>query len=356
MIVLVLLVILGAPTTQDGSTYARSPTGYRHWYDYMAQQGVAVKRWQRNYEQLKDTGQTLIQIWGSRSDSPNLRDQQLIQTWVKKGNTLITLSWNGRVTAAPFSSQLSSSVGAVLIDTTRRYRLKPQQHQRAELEDRSGSVVWSQSAGQGRWIISTYPWLAANVYEGANYKFLASLARRQGGTIWVDEWLHGHQEQVADGWETTSHYQGVFDYLRQTPVVAIAAQMALVILLLAWGQNNRFGPTLSIQAPEASNSEQYIQALAGVLHKTGQTDFVLKLLGQQLRQQLSAILGLGAEAGQGQFLPDDAILAEQWALRTGRSPQELLELFNQAGQTYRLKDPELLAWVGKAESILRGMP
>lgn len=353
--VLGLLVLIGAPVTQDGSTYGRSPTGYRNWYETLQQQEQPVQRWQRSYTQLQGTGQTLIQIWGKRSPTPDPTDQVVIADWVREGNTVISLAWNGRVTAAPFSTQLPSPVGAIQIDTRRRHSLEPKKQETAELEDEWGAVLWAEPMGAGEWIHSTYPWLAANAYDpqSPNSQWLNILAARRGGPIWVDEWLHGHRDPVTSQTQAgVPRYQGVFDYLRQTPLAAIAAQILLLLLLLLWGKNIRFGPPLSLKAPEIANSEQYIQALAGVLNHAGHTDFVLQQLGQQLRQQLALLLGLTADNAQSQTLPEDPVLAEQWATQTGHSPQELLEVLHPTQANRALSDRELLTWLDKAAAIL----
>ncbi len=353
--VVVLLILAAAPVPQDGSTYERSPTGYRTWYETMRQQGVPVQRWQRNYQQLQGTGQTLIQIWGGRSTPPSGWDQNQIQAWVAKGNTLITLAWNGPVTDAPFASQLSSPVGPVLIETRRRYLAKAGADIQVQLEDQVGVVVWTQSLNRGQWVQATYPWLAANVYEGqsANYQFLKTLATQQQGTIWIDEWLHGHRDPIAaTGSGPSARNTTIYEFLWQTPLSAIAAQAVLVLLLLIWGGNLRFGPLLDLKPPVVDNSEQYIQALGGVLNNAGHTDFVLQHLGQRLRQQLAQALDLTLDPRQNGSLPEDTLLANQWAAHTGRQPQELLEVLQQTTQNRRLSDRELLAWVGKAAAIL----
>lgn len=357
ILVVVLLVLTGAPSVQDGSTYLRSPTGYSQWYQYMQQGGAPIQRWQRDYKQLQGSHQTLIQIWGNRSTPPDLTEAE-IETWLRQGNTLITLTWRGRVTAAPFSSQLDSAVGPVTIDTTRRQRLQLQNQEQANLEDASGTVVWQQSVGKGERIAATYPWLAANAYNGQarNYQYLATLARQRGGQIWIDEWLHGYRDPDSQaGIAGKQKYRNLVDFLSRTPIAAIAFQIMFVILLAIWANNRRFGPIEPIAEPQPTNSEQYMQALAGVLNQAGQRAFVVTLLQQRLRYQVATRLGLAARESQGQSLRDDADLAVQWASRSGRSPQELEQLLVQSSGKQRFTDQDLLAWVSKAESILRGL-
>ena len=355
LLVLSLLVLVGAPNPQDGSTYSRGLTGYRSWYERMQQQDLPIKRWQRPYEQLSGTDQTLLQIWGGGQEPPKGPEQAAIRTWVEQGNTVITLFWQGRATAAPFASALESSAGLVQVETTRRHQ--PHKNNVALLADDYGEVVWSQPHGQGKTVETTYPWLAANVFADreANFNFLRDLAQTQGGTIWVDEWLHGYRDPGVQS-EALPQDQTLLDYLGRTPLAVIALQGGLMILVLIWGQNHRFGVPVSTTPPTPDNSSQYIQALAGTLNQAGHTEFVLGLLSVELRQILGVRLGLVASYGDQQVLPQDQQLANQWSETTGRPAQELLELLEQGRQTRRRSDRDLLNWVTRAESILRETP
>lgn len=366
---LLILVLLGAPPPQEGSTYSRSLTGYRSWYDYARQQELPIQRWQRPYSELAGTGHTLIQVWRNQPAKPLGReDIYQIQDWVKQGNRLILLSWEnpycsfercpqGDVTTAPFSSQLDHAGQTVRIQTTRRHQLKS--GDRPELKDAYGSVVWSHVQGEGTITYATYPWIGANIFvdQPGNYRFLAELAQGSGGKIWIDEWIHGHRDPPPpNAAPEPSPPEDVFSYLNRTPVALLAAQMVLLLLLLIWGHNHRFGAVQQAKAPVQNNSEQYIQALGAILNQADQTGFVLSQLRDILRHTLASQLGLTQSYGTRDLLPPDPDLAHQWAAMTGRPAQKLLELLEQAGQTQPLSDRQLLDWVSQAESILRGSP
>jgi hypothetical protein len=359
---LLLVIFLVAPVAREGSTYERSPTGYNNWFVYMKQQGITVRRWQLDYSELTGTGKTLIQI--QPRETPLDSNESSTFSWVGKGNTLIRLSWRGEMVGSTFASQLESPVGEVLIETRRRSKRIDKQEE-ALLQDADGVVVWSRPLEKGQIINCLYPWLAANAYDGRglkNYeylKYLTTLAQQQGGEIWVDEWLHGYRDRQPRPQAQAERYSDVFDYLRQTPLAAMLAQTVLIIVLLTFGQNQRFGGILNPKTPQPDNSERYIQALAGVINNARHTDFVLEHLGERLRRQLAVGLGLTSERS-GQLPPDDQLVAA-WTQATQRSPQNLLKLLqasqkSEVGQeTRRLSDQDLLAWVSNAESILRGV-
>lgn len=352
-VVLVVLLAVSAPDQQAGSTYSRSNKGYRNWYDYMVEQGHLIKRWQKPYSQLQGKNQTLIRITPSletaREQAPSWDG---FPSWVEQGNTVILLTWDGPVTAAPFSSDLTSDVGPVRIDTTRRKPLDSPY--RSNLQDAYGNVVWSQSFGKGQMIFASYPWIGANIYadQGENYSFLEQLVA-QTGTIWMDEWLHGYRDEQNQASEDRRNPENLWLYFAQTPIAAMAAQLLLLTLAWIWGHNHRFGLPLQLLPESKDNSQQYIQSLAGTLNHANQHELVLTQLSQYLRQSLAQRLGL--TSGLDRQLPPDKALAAQWSMVSGRNEQELLELLQQLGQK-TLTDRTLLDWVNKADAILQDIP
>lgn len=352
--ILLILLVVSAPNLQEGSTYSRSTKGYRSWYDYMVEQGHPIDRWQKPYTQLQGQNQTLIRITANleeaREQSPSW---QGIETWVEQGNTVIFLTWDGQVSATPFSSDLTSEVGPVRIETTRRQTI-PSKDQ-SKLQDDFGSVVWSQSLGKGQMIFATYPWIGANIYadQPGNYPFLEQLIS-ETGPIWMDERLHGYRDEQSQSEEDHRNPTNLWLFFAETPIAAMAAQSILLLLLWIWGHNHRFGLPLHLPQTSKDNSQQYIQALAGTLNHANQQELVFSQLSQYFRQTLANRLGL--RSGPTEQLPTDTTLATQWSIATGRNDQELIELLQLAGQPSARTDRELLAWVSQADTILQDIP
>jgi hypothetical protein len=350
---LILIVTAVAPPSYPkGSSYDNALGGYAQWYRFMEAQHHPVKRWRRAYSQLAGTGQTLIQAADVEgSQSPELGAPEILD-WVKNGNTLIELSWAGGVTGAPFLSDLPTPQGAVRIETTRRYGRSD--FDEVLLKDAFGGVIGLEPVQKGEVIKIAYPWMGAGNYadRGANFQVLADLATQRRGTIWVDEWIHGYRDLQPTPVLAEGETQDLWDYFAQRPIAVMAGQGVLLLLLLLWGQNQRFGAQIRIAPPPRNSSEQYIQALADTLNTHGHTEYVLALLGQSLRDRLKSRLSLvGADlAGDG-----DGAIAAQWATVTGRPASELLELLEQSSVQKRLRDSELLTWVQQADTILRGL-
>jgi hypothetical protein len=343
--VIVLVTLIAAPSTSQlnsGSTYSRAPDGYGAWYAFIQQRGTPLQRWQKPFSDLlqKEGPITLLRV-NSQTGRPALDKEE--QEWVKKGDTLVILGVQGQVTEAPFSTRQLSSVGSVKIDTRRRQQLKGEQRQ-LTLGDRFGAVVWQEQLGKGRAIFSTTPHLAANAYQDylGNYTYLAQ-SIDNGNSLFVDEYIHGYKDPAVRESEAERDW---VTYLAQTPLFPALLQGGVVLLVLIWAQNRRFGPPVALDPPVVDNSKAYIQALAGVLQKAECSEFVLDVVGKEEQLQLQKALGLG------QF-PDHQTLVNAWVQQTGRSATELEQLLRLQSQKRRMSDKDLLDWLEKWQTVRR---
>ena len=357
LLALVLLSLFAAPRTaplQSGSTYGHAPDGYGAWYAYMQQQGAPIQQWRKPLQQLIEPGKINDTIPISVSAAPRSASQSepltLLQInpgsnwwtgtpsddWFKQGNVLVRLGVHPRLTEAPFRSTLDSPVGKITIATSRRS--SPNQ---ALLKDQYGAVVWQEAIGKGQIIYAATPYLAVNAYqdEPGNFKFLAQLVTAPGQPIYVDEYLHGYKDR-----ETIAHEAkgGVLAYLAKTPLILIAIQAGVILLVLIWGKNQRLGAPLKLVEPQPDNSQAYIQALATVLRKAGSSDFVMDTIGKAEQLNVQRSLGLGAD------LLEPQTVIEAWR-QQGRSMEELESVLLRHER--RLGDEKLLTWIRAIEAV-----
>ncbi|MEJ1933367.1 DUF4350 domain-containing protein [Nostoc sp. NIES-2111] len=371
--VIILLSFLAAPNTKlyTDSTYSRAADGYGAWYAFMQKQGVTIQRWQKPLAKLDNEKQpaTLLRVF-SYLRPPELDPEEL--DWLEGGNNLVILGVKARVSAANFHTMQESPVGKVKIGTARRFQeAKPAQ---VLLGDRFGAVVWQEeynrgkaiyastsyldtdnfnaeveadNDGKGKVIYATTPYLAANAYQDniSNFKYLASLVNQKGKIIFVDEFIHGYKD--ADVKE--SEGQGdLISYFARTPVVVILVQAGILLLILIWAQNRRFGKPQALTTPVIDNSQAYIQALAGVLHKAECSDFVVDIVGKEEQLQLQKALGLGT------VLLEPQTLINIWAEKTGKPTTELDAVLKLQQRKRRLSEGELVNWLAKWRN-LRGI-
>ncbi|WGV25895.1 DUF4350 domain-containing protein [Halotia branconii] len=344
--VIILLTLIAAPNSSkinNGSTYNRAADGYGAWYAFMQKQGTTIQRWQKPFSELKKQPSpiTLLQVY-SILRPPILAHEE--REWVEKGNTLIILGVNSQVTAADFNTMQKSSFGDVKIATRRRYaKANPQ---KVALGDRFGAVVWEKKYDQGKVIFSTTRYLAANAYQDnlSNFQYLASLVTNKNQPVFVDEYIHGYKD--ADVRQTEG--QGnLLNYFIKTPVLPILVQIGVLLLVLIWAKNRRFGQAVALDTPVVDNSEAYIQALAGVLQKAESSDFVVEMLGKEEQLQLQKALGLG------QIPLEHQTLINHWVEKTGASTAELDAVLKLQSRKRRMSEPDLLSWLGKWQIVRR---
>ncbi len=365
---LILLTLFLAPSSgnlrQRGSTYSLAPDGYGAWYALMEQRGTPVNRWQQPLEALLNPSGPVAQRYATPETSLLSGALTLVRIsngleplspepeWVKAGNTLILLGVNPPATPALFTSDLDSLTGKVRIQTSRRATIAGQSSLQPKLQDTFGAVVWTESLGKGTVIYASTPYLAANAYQdfAANYRFLTELVTQPGHPIWIDEYMHGYQDPpIKDeaGNPIAGAERSLFTYLLNTPLSLLALQTLVVLLVLLWGQNRRLGPPDVVPHPVQDNSEAYIQALAGVLHKAGCSDFVLETLGKAEQLEIQQALGLGTLP-----LPPDTLIAA-WERQTGHSSEVLSALLKTASRHRRISEPDLLRWVDQMQMVKR---
>ena len=362
---IILLTLLFAPVGSEqrsGSTYDRSPSGYGAWYAYMQEQGKPLKRWQQPAEALfqpngeagtdstpnrkiarPQTPITLLRI------DTDIELSAASEAWVKQGNVLVLVGAiaDASVTQAPFTSDVASPGGIVRIATSRRYR--PSSESTPLLQDSFGTVVSQQNLGKGRLISVITTDLAANAYQDfrANYELLAKLVTEPSYPIWVDEYLHGYKDSEEQN--NTAGEADLFSYLMRTPLSVLAIQAIAFLLVLIWGQNRRLGLPERVEAPTVNNSEAYIQALAGVLHKAGGSEFVLETLGKAEQLDIQKALGLGTSP-----LPIDDLIAA-WS-QHGQPADPLQTLLRTAARHRRVSEAELSQWLETMNTVRSQLP
>ncbi|MGK7943975.1 MAG: DUF4350 domain-containing protein [Microcystaceae cyanobacterium] len=350
LVVVLLLLLIFAPTQSSvtrGSTYGRQPADYGAWYQWMSARNIKVNRWRKPWQDLPtDQPLTLIRVYGSLIDQLEESEQK----WVEKGNTLILLGVRQPATSAPFKSFPLSAVGKVVVQTTRRYNgsfLKISAvKSETLLGDRFGAIVarlrWE---NRGQLIVATTPSIGANAYQDSevNYDFLREIVTQPGYPIYIDEYLHGHRDQ-----DTLTEEVGatLWSYLQKTPLWLVFIQLMVIVTVMLWAKNRRFGRLQALVSPRVNNSRSYIDGLASVLEKADQNEFVIKMIIEDEKNKLSDRLGIQLE-----YDGSLSALIEAWSQKTGKSTQELRSLLQFPQSQSRVKRSDLAQWLEKWQQI-----
>ena len=374
---LLLFTLLAAPNNprSDGSTYSRSPEGYGAWYAYVQRSGQPIDRWQKpltvlfgrpdypqsDVQDISDTASqtnsqtsiraTLIQISSEPDDFPRLD-----RRWIEQGNRVIligTRKGKTQLTNATFQSEVPVNFGSptnpqsgiLKIATTRRRQTSNLQ---TLVSDSHGTLVWRTAIGSGE-IISILPtFLAANAYqnEAQNFAYLQDLT--QGDRILMDEYIHGYRDPETAAIEGKGDLSTFF---AKTPIALIFLQTLVILSVLIYGKNWRFGEIRSLHPPILNNSRAYIQALAGILQKANSTNFVTSTLSQAELKKLQRTLGLGTSA------IDPETILKTWTEQTGRSATEFREAFlssfSHKDRHQKPSEAELTQWLTKIQTIMK---
>jgi Domain of unknown function (DUF4350) len=362
IIVLIAIVnALGGGERLKGSSYSSEPQGYGAWYQQMVDKGVAIERWRKPATRVFDkypSGTTLLQV---NSGQENFSLDLLDKKWIKNGNTMVILGADALSNDIEFSQNLTSPQGQVKIETTRRFRVTDVSSSYFDLptvptsivSDDHGAVVWQSSIGKGKLILATTPYLAANAYQDstANYELLTALTGNQQRIV-VDEYLHGYREprnpsdHLNPAYPSDGEGGGLISYFGKTPFFIAFVNICLVLGILVWQQNRRFGAVVIPQPPQVDNSVAYIQALGGILRQAQSSEFVLQNIGKAEQLKLQRLLGLGNKQ-----LVDRQTLIDAWLAQTKLPATDLPVILQLAPSNQPFTEAELQQWLSKLQTM-----
>jgi Domain of unknown function (DUF4350) len=361
--IIVLITVVNAMGGGDrlkGSSYSLEPQGYGAWYQQMVDKGVAIERWRKPTAKVFNkysSGTTLLQI---NSGLEEFSLAPLEKKWIENGNTLVILGADALSNDIEFSQNLASPQGQVKIETTRRFKATDSASSYFKLpsiptsivSDDYGAVVWQSSIGKGKLILATTPYLAANAYQDstANYELLTALTGNQQRIV-VDEYLHGYREPRKPGNplnpddpQRDGEGDGLMSYFAKTPFFVAFVNICLVLGVLVWQQNRRFGAVIIPQPPQVDNSVAYIQALGGILRQAQSSEFVLQNVGKAEQLKLQQLLGLGNKQ-----LVDRQTLVDAWLVQTKLPAADLPVILQLAPGTFT--EAELQQWLNKLQAM-----
>jgi Domain of unknown function (DUF4350) len=360
-ILVTIVSALGGNDRLKGSSYSLEPQGYGAWYQQMVDKGVAIERWRKPAARVFDkypSDTTLLQV---NSELAKFSLDPPDKKWIENGNTLVILGLEAESNDIEFSQNLASPQGQVKIETTRRFRVTDVSSSYFNLptvptsivSDDHGAVVWQSSIGKGKLILATTPYLAANAYQDskANYDLLTALTGNQQRIV-VDEYLHGHRDARKSGdplnpddpQRPDGEGDNLMSYFTKTPFFVAFVNICLVLGLLVWQQNRRFGAVIIPQPPQVDNSVAYIQALGGILRQAQSSEFVLQNIGKAEQLKLQQLLGLGNKQ-----LVDRQTLIDAWLVQTKLPAADLPVILQLAPGTFT--EAELQQWLSKLQAM-----
>jgi hypothetical protein len=368
------------------STYHSGPTGTRAFYDYLSESGHKVMRWRETSEKLLGSSgekvTTLVII--GRTQLPFTADEiTSLLSWVKRGGQLLLIDRQPEEELLPrsgkwmlASSQLEfPSFDVDVTDPTQMTAnvnpLKPSQpslltHQINEvlpsrfsariqlvtseppksepgkkydspavsisensvepsatapvvhISDRNGALVVDYAYGSGKITLLADPYIVANngIKLKDNLQLGINLVTSNDGLVAFDEY---HQGRGITENEFASYFAG-------TPILAIGAQLILVILLIVWTSARRFGRPLPLAQVDRRSSLEFVASMAELQERSRAFDLAVENIYARTRRVLARYAGVDYNSSRSE-------VAARVALRSSIDAHSLETLMRQCEET-----------------------
>jgi uncharacterized protein DUF4350 len=386
LVILAILVVLNTITyvqkekPEDSeiapirSTYHAGPTGTRALYDFLSESGYKVMRWREPPDHLAgDAGRrvgTFVLI-GSTQIPVAPEHVKPILEWVDNGGHLVLIDrqpasallpktgdWliNMKGFAFPLSdvdpadpkdmtvsvtaiqpvqaTALTKDVQSVLPSRfAARVRFTAAERP-AEIEDdepatlspapvvhladEQGALVVDYSYGSGRIIVLSDPYIVANggIELKDNLSLAVNAVTTSGGLIAFDEY---HQGRGATGNALVTYFAG-------TPVVPIAVQIVLIVLVLLWSRARRFGRPLPLKQVDRRSSLEFVASMSELQERSRAFDLAIENIYSRTRRVLARHAGVDYNSPR-------ALIASRVAARSGLDAHRLETLMRQCEET-----------------------
>jgi hypothetical protein len=337
------------------STYHSGPTGTRALHDFLNESGYKVIRWRETPQKLlSSSGQvvaTFVAI-GPMQVSFTEEDAAALRRWIAQGGRFVLIDrWpdsqilpesNGwgirprefgfptldvnpadatqmtedvspvkpvqptaltRSVNSIMPSRFASRLSIVAPEGERRnlrgigpvttHLDDPEEDEEAEagspapivhMADYSGALLVDYSYGLGSIVVLSDPYIVANggIKLNDNLQLAINTLVGQGGLIAFDEYHHGKgitQNEFAR-------------YFAGTPVLAIAAQIVLLVLLVLWTRAQRFGRPLPLARVDRRSSLEFVASMAELQERSRAFDLAIENIYTRTRRVLARHAGV----------------------------------------------------------------
>jgi hypothetical protein len=365
------------------STYHSGPTGTRAFYEFLSGSGYRVMRWRDSVERLLGASgsqvKTFVVVGRTKLDFESSEAQALLfwvsqggqlilidrmphpETFLKSGNwqlepffaeysafnidptdakamtenvdplqpvqpTILTrgisdvrpsrLATHLKVTATAKAAELSEDdEEAMTISTGDEV---PSPAPVVHLGDPDRALLVDYHHGRGRIVVLTDPFIVANngIRLGDNLSLAVNLVSASGGLIAFDEHHQGHG--VTEN--------ALLAYFKGTPVIAICAQLTLLVLLLLWTRGRRFGRPLPLPAVDRRSKLEFVASMAELQERSKAYDLAIENIYSRTRRVLARFAGVDYNSSRSE-------IASRVANRSSLDSHQLETLMRQCEET-----------------------
>jgi len=180
--------------------------------------------------------------------------------------------------------------------------------------DKNGALLVDYTYGDGRVIVLSDPYVVTNrgIRTDDNLQLAINAVTANGGLIAFDEYHQGHG---ANGNAFAVYFAG-------TPVLAIGAQLLLVVLLILWTNARRFARPLPLAQVDRRSSLEFVASMAELQERSRAFDLAIENVYARTRRVLARYAGVTYNSSRSE-------IAARIAARSKVEAQQLETLMRQ---------------------------
>ena len=182
------------------------------------------------------------------------------------------------------------------------------------IADENGALLVDYSYGHGRVVVLSDPYIVSNGGIGLNdnLHLAINMLGYRDGVIAFDEY---HQGRGISRNAIASYFAG-------TPVLPLAAQFVLLVLLVLWTNARRFGRPLPLPHVDRRSSLEFVASMAELQERSRAFDLAIENIYARTRRVLARYAGVDYNSPRSE-------IAERVALRSTINRQRLETLMRQ---------------------------
>lgn len=186
------------------------------------------------------------------------------------------------------------------------------------IADKSGALLVDYMYGRGRVILLSDPYIVTNtgIRANDNLQLAINVLTTYDGLIAFDEY---HQGRGITRNAFASYFSG-------TPVLAIAAQVALLVLLVLWTNARRFGRPLPLPYVDRRSSLEFVASMAELQERSRAFDLAIENIYARTRRVLARYAGVDYNSSRSE-------IAARVAARSNLDAHQLETLMRQCEDT-----------------------
>ena len=379
------------------STYHAGPTGTRALHDFLSESGYKVIRWRESPERLLGDAGSLVKTFVVVGETPvpfTDDEAKALRRWVAQGGRFVLINrtisthlvpaWGGwrvdtlmgdfpgfdvdpadatqmtqNVTAlhavqptvltrdiqAVMPSRFASRLKVVALAEDAQEQLDPDEAIEEyfdgsptpilHIADGTGALLVDYSYGLGSIVVLSDPYIVSNggIKLNDNLQLAINTLVYHDGLVAFDEYHHGRGISR----------NALASYFEGTPVIGLAAQIVLLILLVLWTNGRRFGRPLPLPKVDRRSSLEFVASMAELQERSRAFDLAIENIYTRTRRVLARYAGLNYNSPRSE-------IAERVAARSSIDQHKLETLMRQCEEAI---NGEPINWRQSIELVRR---